>query len=100
MASEHLERADDALRIGGAKARGGERIAAGKLGVQRLRRLRLREKPVAGANLFRDVGNVGQPFRQRLEIEPRPADDDSAADRALFASSSAALTSASQSAAE
>ena len=73
---EHFERADDALRIGGAKARGGERIAAGKLGVQRLRRLRLREKPVAGANLVRDVGNVGQPFRQRLEIEPRPADDD------------------------
>ena len=43
--------------------------------MQRLRRLRLREKPIAGANLFRDVGNVGQPFRQRLEIKPGPAND-------------------------
>ena len=73
---EHFERADDALRIAGAKARGGERIAAGKLGVQRLRRLGLRGDPITRADLLRNVRNIGQPFGQRLEIEPRAADDD------------------------
>ena len=47
---QHFERADDALRIGGAEARGGQRIKARELGVQRLRRRGSREKPVAGAD--------------------------------------------------
>src|SRR6266568_605948 len=65
----------DALRIGGFQPRGGFRIDAGKLRVQRLRAALRRRSIDVGAHLGVGFGQIGKSFAQRLEVKHGAPDE-------------------------
>ena len=73
---DHLERAHDALRIGGAEARRHGRIARGKLVMQGVAAKLIGSLPPIGSDLGGNVRDRRQPLGQRLEIEAGAADQD------------------------
>ena len=80
---EHLQRADDALRVVGCQALRHLRIARGQRACRCAGALLRRLTAPVGAHISGIGRDRRQPLRQRLEVEAGAADDDRAPPRAL-----------------